>query len=135
VAKQKRISYGSIVWAEVNDPVDSTPAGEHPVIVLSSNEDIAAGKDLRAVVISRSYTRPLNDGWYMMDHTPGKPGGHDKTGLSEACVAKSTWPQRISQSAIRIKGNHRAPAKIVRQIRDWLQSKKVAKKTEPPSKA
>ena len=130
---EQRVFYGSIVWADVCDPNTGEPAGEHPVIVLSSDEDIAAGKDLRTVVISTGYTRPIRDGWYEMDHMPGKPGGHEKTGLDEACVAKATWPQRIPQASIRIKGKHRAPVKTVKQIVAWLRNRPAPKSEPPPA--
>ena len=133
MAKQPKVVHGSIVWAEVNDPITGQPAGEHPTIVLSTQANIDAGKDLRVVVISTSYKHPVSDGWYEMPHTPGKPGGHEKTGLDEACVAKATWPQRIPQSTIRIKGKHRAPAKIVRNCEQWLKDHRPPPKNPQPT--
>lgn len=100
--------------------------GEHFAVVLNSQAEIDAGKDLRVAVCTTSFEMPLRSGWFAM---PTKPGGHAVTGLSEACVVKSTWLQRISQaSVVKIRG--RAPASIVRQIRNWLAEKERAAKAD-----
>lgn len=103
---------GSVVWAEVCEP-SGTPAGEHPALVLSPQAGIDAGLDLRVVVISTSFSYPLPSGWYDM---PARPGGHEITGLEEACVVKATWPQRMPQSAVRKCSPYPGPARIYKQV-------------------
>lgn len=114
-----QIQFGSIILAEVNDPETARPAGEHPAVVLNPQVDIDAGLDLVVAVCTTSFSYPLDSGWFDM---PSKPGGHEITGLKEACVAKATWLQVVPQSRVlQVKG--RAPMAIVRQIQAWLRDK------------
>lgn len=121
--KQKnapRLQLGSIVKLDVCDPWGE-PAGPHFAVVLTRQKDIDAGRDLRAAVITTSFHYPLPDGWFVLPHTPGKPGGHEYTGLWEASVVKGTWlhPHPIPQESVVFNGK-RAPVKVVRQLQMWL---------------
>jgi hypothetical protein len=119
VARQPKLKFGSIVWAEVFDPIDRTPAGGHFCVVLNPQEEIDSGAILRVAVITTSYDyRAIPDGWYEMDYTPGRP--HVKTGLSEACVVKGTWLQRLRQDDVRNRGKY-APIKVVDKLDQWLK--------------
>jgi len=121
VAK-KRILRGAIIWAEVREPIHRQPVGEHPAVVLNSQEEIDRGDPLRVVVCSTGFSYPLRPGWFDMPSRPG-PGGHPATGLDEACVVKATWIDNVPQSAARMKRpTDRCPAAIFRQINDWLLS-------------
>ena len=114
-----KIRLGTIILAEVNDPETDRAAGEHPALVLSPQADIDAGMDLVVVVCSTNFAYPLESGWFDI---PTRPGGHDTTGLTEACVVKATWIAVVPQSnVLRVKG--RAPMAIVRQIQAWLRDK------------
>jgi hypothetical protein len=111
------IQLGTIVWAEVCEP-NGRPAGPHPAIVVSRQEDIDAGAELHLVVCSTSFTLPLQSGWFDVPTMPG-PNGHPVTGLKEACVAKATWLQTIPAAEVMSVAG-RAPAKLCRQIINWL---------------
>jgi len=123
VAAQPTIRPGTIILAQVNDPTGK-PAREHFAVVLNSQAEIEAGEDLRVAVCTTSFETPLRSGWFAI---PTKPGGHAITGLGEACVVKATWLQVVPQANV-IKVRGRAPAAIVRQIRNWLADKERAVK-------
>lgn len=114
------IRYGDIVFADVCEPNNGPPAGPHPVIVVSSNQDIDSGRDLNVVVCSRSNLNPPKSGWFKLDT---KPGGHEITGLDKACFAKATWLQTIPQALV-IRKVGRAQSGIVRSIQNWLMEQR-----------
>ena len=113
------IRIGTIILADVSDPFTGKEVGEHPVVVLTPQAEIDAGKDLVVAVCTTSFTYPLDSGWFDI---PSKPGGHETTGLSQACVAKATWIEVVPQSKV-LKVMGRAPMAIVRQIQGWLRDK------------
>jgi mRNA-degrading endonuclease toxin of MazEF toxin-antitoxin module len=123
VAKTPAIRYGGIVWADVNDPITKQPAGEHPVVILTTDAEIAAKKQLVGAVCSTSFGKELPSGWFPMPTKPG-PGGDPITGLTEACVVKSTWIEPILKINRFAK---RCPRRIVRQVEDWLRDKRPKK--------
>jgi hypothetical protein len=111
------ISTGTIVLAPVCDP-NGTPVYHHYAVVLNPKIEILAGSDLRVAVCSTNMY-PLRSGWFPL---PTKPGGHAMTGLTEACVVKATWIQIVPQaSVIAIRG--RCPARIFKQVQNWLVEK------------
>ena len=118
MAKHK-LKFGSIVHHPNVPHPNGTPAGPHYVVVLNPQEEIDSGSDLRVAGISTTLTYPLPDGWYELDNTPGKPGGHPNTGLFEACAVKGTWIARLPQSEVENRGK-RAPLRTVRKIEDFL---------------
>jgi mRNA-degrading endonuclease toxin of MazEF toxin-antitoxin module len=118
VAESTSIRTGTIIWAEVNDPVTHAPAGKHPAIVLNPQCEIDAGQDLDVYVCTTN-TGNRQSGWF---DVPTKPGGHETTGLDQACVVKATWHNVIPQSQV-IKIVGRAPASLFKQIRNWLADK------------
>jgi hypothetical protein len=124
------ILLGSIVWVEVNEPT-GTPAGTHPAIVVSRQEEIDRGDDLSLVVCSTSFSMPLQSGWFPVPTKPG-PDGHPVTGLKEACVAKATWTQTRPQAKV-LSVAGRAPMSLCRQIINWLNeenAKRLRKQRE-----
>lgn len=126
---KKKLSQGSICWANVRDPNTKNYVGEHPVVVLNRPDEIEDGRDLRVVVCSTS-CYPMQDGWFEIPHLP-HPAGHPKTGLNEACVVKATWQDTVPQNSVRIKSEkHRCPAPVFRQILGWLASKEFESRRE-----
>jgi hypothetical protein len=117
VPKRPQIQFGTIILAVVEDP-NGDPAGPHPAIVLNRQVEIDDGNDLWVAVCSTSFDYPLRSGWFDM---PTQPGGHPATGLSEACVVKATWLQKVPQTRV-IKLYKRAPVRIVRQVLEWLRN-------------
>lgn len=116
MAPTTKIRFGTIIWAEVNEP-NGMAAGKHPAIVLNPQHEIDAGVDFSVVVCSTSFSYPLPSGWFEMPTRPG-PSGHPTTKLKEACVAKATWPQVIPQTKV-LNVAGRAPVAICRQIINW----------------
>jgi mRNA-degrading endonuclease toxin of MazEF toxin-antitoxin module len=129
VATTQKIGLGSIVWADVHDPISKKNVGEHPALVLTATKDIESGADLRVAVCTTSATRPLPSGWF--DIPAGSTG--DDTGLPEACVVKATWIEKIPRTAkIRVTG--RAPSRVYKQVKNWLANKQrdmIAARTKP----
>lgn len=114
-----KLLLGTIILAEVNDPESDKPAGVHPAVDLSPQANIDAEMDLVVAVCTTNFTYPLESGWFDM---PTRPGGHEITGLTDACVVKATWLAVVPQSnVLKVKG--RAPMSIVRQIQAWLRDK------------
>lgn len=115
MSTQGAIQLGTIVWADLHDPVTGESLGDHPAIVLNSSEEIAAGADLLVAGCSTTFRFPLQSGWFAM------PTGEEgrRLGLSEACVAKATWLDQIPQDEVRRIGP-RAPARIYKSIKNWL---------------
>lgn len=118
MARQSTIRTGTIIWANVTDPVTHQPVGEHAAIVLNPQREIDAGHDLDVYVCTTSMQN-RQSGWF---DVPAKPGGHEMTGLDQACVVKATWHNIIPQNqVIRIMG--RAPSSLFKQVRNWLADK------------
>ncbi|HVX15204.1 MAG TPA: hypothetical protein VHC22_28685 [Pirellulales bacterium] len=125
-----RLQIGTIILADVNEP-GGIPAGQHPAVIVSPQEEIDAGEELAVVVCSTNFSLPLQAGWFSIPTMPG-PDGHPVTGLNEACVAKATWPDVVLKSDIkRVFG--RVPMSICRQIVNWLaeeNAKRLRKQRE-----
>ena len=114
-----QILIGTIIWADVDEP-GGAPAGRHPAIVVSPQEEIDRGFDLSVVVCSTSFSLPLPPGWFLVPTMPG-PDGHPVTRLKEACAAKATWLQTVPQAKVAgVAG--RAPMSLCRQIINWLRA-------------
>ena len=116
------ITTGTIIWADLRRP-DGTTAGDHPAVVLSAGAEIATGADLR---VAGCTTNPapaqcVQSGWYRLPSKPG-PGGDPVTGLEEACIVKATWLCVVPRAAVR-KVSKRAPARIVKQLLNWITDK------------
>jgi hypothetical protein len=118
VAIAGKIRLGTIVWADVNDQ-NGCPIGEHPVVILSPQKEIDAGQVLVGAVCTTSFSYPLPPGCFEMPSKPG-PGGHEITGLEEACVVKGALIQPIPDSRIRRIGK-RALMSTVRQLQQWMR--------------
>ncbi|HET6878673.1 MAG TPA: type II toxin-antitoxin system PemK/MazF family toxin [Pirellulales bacterium] len=112
------IQLGTIVLVVVRDPDTRATLEPHPAVVLNCSTEIEAGSDLRVAVCTTSF-RGLQSGWFEL---PASPGGHKQTGLDQACVVKATWIERVPQAEVlRVFG--RAPARIFKQILNWLEDK------------
>lgn len=118
-----------IIWANAVDPISHAPVGEHAAIVLNPQHEIDAGFDLDVYVCTTS-VRNRQPGWF---DVPTKPGGHEITGLDQACVAKATWHNLIPQNEV-IRGVGRAPSSLFKQLRNWLADKArlLLRPAEPP---
>lgn len=104
---------------------DGRRAGPHFGLVITPMDDVLAGKDLRLMGISTTYKTPPADGqWIIPDYSPGKPGGHVMTGLSQASAAKASWIVRVPQAEVVFNGKH-ISAKLAREIDGWLKAKLV----------
>ena len=109
------IQRGTIVWAEISDP-NGQNAKLRPAIVLSTQPHIDARHDLVVAAITTDFVHPLPSGWFAI---PTMPGGHEITGLDQACVVKATWLKQVPQTQVRaIKG--RAPSRVVREVLNFL---------------
>lgn len=118
MSKPATLRTGTIIWADVTDPVTHQPVGPHAAIVLNPQSEIDAGSDLDVYVCTTSYEN-RQPGWF---DVPTKPGGHEITGLDQACVVKATWHNVVRQDAIiRIAG--RAPSSLFKQLRNWIADK------------
>lgn len=126
-----KIKTGSIIWATVTDPVTHVELEPHAAIVLNPQHEIDAGGDLDVYVCTTSF-RDRQPGWF---DVPTKPGGHETTGLDQACVVKATWHNIIPQSKVlRISG--RAPTRLFRQLQNWLADKereRIRWQRKPPT--
>lgn len=118
---QHPIRFGSILWADVHDPVTGEPCGEHPVVVLSQEDVIARGGAIWVAVCSTNMCDPPPSGWFEM---PTLPQGHPTTGLDSPCVVKATWIEEIPRTAINRNYGKRAPTRIVRSIMNWLRDRR-----------
>ena len=112
------IQIGTVIYAEVCDP-NGTHVGPHYCVVLSPNVEIKNGDDLRVAVCTTSFRYPLASGWFDM---PSTPGARSDLGLTKPTVVKATWIQLIPQSGV-IEVYKRAPARIFKQIINWLEDK------------
>jgi mRNA-degrading endonuclease toxin of MazEF toxin-antitoxin module len=111
----QEIQRGTVILAVIGDPSGKNPK-DRPAIVLDRQEDIDAGRDLFVAVITTDLLDPLRSGWF---DVPTKPDGTGPTGLREACIVKANWLDLIPQAKVlRVTG--RAPARLVRQVTNWL---------------
>ena len=117
---RRRIQFGSIVHLrDVLDP-EGRPVDPHRGVVISSDQDIADGRDLWMAIITGSSDRPARDGWFELDYVPGHP--HPETGLDKYSVAKGTWLVRKPQSECVFTGK-RIKLKQARELREWIDRK------------
>jgi len=128
VAIVGKIRLGTIVWADVNDP-NGDPIGEHPVVILSPQKEIDAGQVLVGAVCTTSFSYPLAPGCFEMPSKPG-PGGHEITGLEQACVVKGALLQPIPYANIRRIGK-RALMSTVRQLQQWMRDEQQRRWGDP----
>lgn len=97
------------------------PVGPHFAVVLNTDEELKTGCDLDVAVISSSIPGGvIQDGWFELPCTLGKPGGHEKTGLSVRSVVKGTWVVEIPRAEITCEGD--APLHTVAKLVDWINS-------------
>lgn len=126
-----KIQTGSIIWAKVTDPQTNIELEPHAAIVLNPQHEIDAGNDLDVYVCTTSF-RGRQSGWF---DVPTKPGGHEMTGLDQACVVKATWHNIVPQAdVIRISG--RAPSQLFKQLQNWLADKereRLRRQFTPPA--
>jgi hypothetical protein len=110
------IKFGTIIYADLDD--GNGKIEPHYAIVTDRQEAIDQGKDLAVIGISTSCLGPLQDGWFRMD---SHPGGHPRTGLSEACVAKANWRDVVPQNKIiRVAG--RINRGLAEQIAEYIKN-------------
>jgi hypothetical protein len=114
-----KIKQGAVVYSFVREPKFGRVLPDpHYSVVLSPQHEIDIGQDLRVAVISTN-CRPLQPGWFDMD---AAPGGHEITGLFEACAVKATWLDKVNQAdVIRVQG--RCRASTFKQLQNWLAEK------------
>jgi hypothetical protein len=91
-----RLQRGSVVWAELADPNGFVKV--RPAIVISSIEDIAAGKPLWLVAITSRLLTPLPADFVLL---PWDAKGNSRTGLRRPCAAACAWRMQVSAADIR----------------------------------
>lgn len=99
---------GTIIWIELTDQHGANPK-ERPALVLSSDDQIAAGTPIVVAAISTQFSRPLLSHWIEL---PSHPQGDPITGLYQPSVVKSDWLKRVTQQEV-IREAGRAPSRIV----------------------
>jgi mRNA-degrading endonuclease toxin of MazEF toxin-antitoxin module len=85
---------GAIVIATVQDPRGTDPK-TRPIVILSSNEDIAAGKPVKGVAVTTQQTDPSES-----VELPWHRQRHSRTGLREQCRAHCKWIIQVDQSDV-----------------------------------
>ncbi len=93
------IRIGQIVWMDVTDP-QGNPAGEHAVVILTSNEECAAGKPIKGVVVSSKLGKTAQDREAEVFLPYSKTGRHPITGFDKKCAAKCKWRVVIQREHI-----------------------------------
>lgn len=79
-----------MIWLKkVIDP-QGVLKGPHAAVVLTSKEELAQGKPLRAVVISSQLRGLREDQMVRLRHMSG-PRGHPQTGLNKPSAAIGHW--------------------------------------------
>jgi hypothetical protein len=124
VAKQK-ILYGSIVHVAEVTGTDGKPAGPHYGVVLNEQASIDAGDSLRLAMVSINFSYPLDPCHFPLENIPGKPGGHPKTGMSQACAIQGDWLRVKSQADVSFRGK-RAPVALVNKVEDYARARIAA---------
>jgi hypothetical protein len=116
---------GSVLWVLIDDPNGSPILDEHgnpkphPTVVLTPTEDIVLELPITIAAISTRFDpENLLPGEFLI---PSRPGGHPVTGLDQPCVVKAYWLKSLDKTKItRAHPRERAPAKVVRQVLNWL---------------
>jgi mRNA-degrading endonuclease toxin of MazEF toxin-antitoxin module len=114
------LEYGQIVFVPVPDGHGNVKP--HPAVILSPNEEIAAGGKVRVVCVSTQIQDPCPAHHVRLPwHRPR----HPRTGLNEPNVAKCDWLARIDPGdVIRVLGF--APAPQLARIETELQKLRAA---------
>lgn len=87
---------GDIVLAWVRDPDGRRIGWPHPAIILNKTADISPDNRIVVIAITKSYTRPLPVGHFLMPCD-------ERTGLTEPCVAKCEWKVAINFEDIEVR--------------------------------
>jgi hypothetical protein len=114
--------FGDIVDVDnVYDPNRQNPKNR-PVLIISTNADIAASDDLVGVAVS-SKNIPPKPAKLPADfiELPFADGGYCKTGLNKRSVAKCRWLVRFNKAQITGKRGG-APGPQVELVMRYLQS-------------
>jgi len=85
-----------VLLRNVVDP-QGNQAGKHYAIILTSKDEYAAGKPLRAVVVSSKLGYTAKECMVMMPWARPK---HPQTGFSEKCAAICCWIVQIQETDI-----------------------------------
>jgi hypothetical protein len=103
---------GRIVYPKVPvpDPQGQNPKPNRPFVVISTNDDIAAGERIEAIGITGELDPSTPD-----LYVPLKYGPHAKTGLTKRCAAHCRWLITILPSDVAIGKGH-VSAEYVEQI-------------------
>jgi hypothetical protein len=83
----KAIRFGSLIWAEVSSPKDGTTK-RRPILIVSTNSDIAAGRSIVGVAISTTLLDYPSTKYFDM---PWSADGKCTTGLRRHCAAVLNW--------------------------------------------
>lgn len=111
----KELRRGSVIRARLDD--HNGKVSEHFAVVLTSNEDIAAGADLLVAGISTQFSHPIPSHWHYLEN---HPLGDCQTGLRRPCVVKASWTDVVPQDKVlEVRGY--APTQIVKLIKRYIK--------------
>lgn len=117
---------GRIVWATVPDPRGSNPK-RRPLVVISTDDEIAAGGVMRAVAVSTLVDPAAAD---VCVPLPWDRAGHPRTRLRTECVAVCTWLVRLTADVIE-EAAGLVPGRHLRQIEDIVR--RLRTDPQPPA--
>lgn len=97
-------SYGDIIIVDRLADTNGVNAKSRPCVVVTTDEDLAAGGTFVVVAISTLLPGPTPHGAVAMRYDPR---GHPRTGLKTRCAAFATWrvevePGRIARTIGRV---------------------------------
>jgi mRNA-degrading endonuclease toxin of MazEF toxin-antitoxin module len=90
--------FGRIIWGNFVD-TRGRLAGPHRAVIISSNEDIDAGKPIRVVVISSNLQMAAKEDTVLLPYFKSKDG-HVHTRLKTKCAAICRWIPSIAKEDI-----------------------------------
>ncbi len=127
---------GQIIWTPVRDPFGNPPAN-HPVIIISSDDDNKTHDTVVGVVASHTSAmmKPRPDGCIAL---PFHPNGNCLTGFRKETVAVCKWIVSIPSDGHEIRGEvpKRVLIEIMKQIEEIRQASikaKASAKVAPPA--
>lgn len=81
----------------IPDPQGRNPKENRPFVVISSREDIEAGKDLTIVGVTKSVPNPVTDEYVELPFGP-----YALTKFQQRCAALCTWVKTLPQDAVEV---------------------------------
>ncbi len=89
---------GRIIWGEFID-TRGNRAGPHRAVIITSNQDIVAGKPIRVAVISSNLQMEAPENMVLLPYLKSRDG-HIHTKLKIKCAAVCTWRPVIAEKDI-----------------------------------